>query len=43
MTGTLMLNEAAIEAARQFKFKPGKQKDKLVKVWVSIPFNFSLR
>lgn len=38
-----LLNEAAIEAARQFKFKPGKQRDKLVKVWVSIPFNFSLR
>lgn len=38
-----LLDEAAIEAAKQFKFKPGKQRDRLVKVWVSIPFNFRLK
>lgn len=38
-----LLDESAIEAARQFKFKPGKQRDKFVKVWVSIPFNFKLK
>jgi protein TonB len=38
-----LLDEAAIEAAKQFKFKPGKQRDKFVKVWVSIPFNFRLK
>ncbi len=38
-----LLDEAAIEAAQQFKFKPGKQRDKFVKVWVSIPFNFKLK
>jgi protein TonB len=30
-----LLDKAAIDAARQFKFKPGKQRDKYVKVWVS--------
>jgi len=38
-----LLDESAIEAARQFKFKPGKQRDRFVKVWVSIPFNFKLK
>ncbi len=38
-----LLDESAIEAAKQFKFKPGKQRDKFVKVWVSIPFNFKLK
>lgn len=38
-----LLDESAIEAASQFKFKPGKQRDKFVKVWVSIPFNFKLK
>jgi protein TonB len=38
-----LLDEAAIDAAKQFKFKPGKQRDKFVKVWVSIPFNFKLK
>lgn len=37
-----LLDKAAIEAAKQFKFKPAKQKDKLVKVWMSIPFTFKL-
>lgn len=38
-----MLDEAAIAAAKQCKYKPGKQRDKFVKVWVSIPFKFYLR
>ncbi len=32
----------AIEAAKQFVFKPGYQRDKPVKVWVVIPFRFKL-
>ncbi len=35
-----MLDQAAIAAAMQFKYKPGKQRDRFVKVWVSIPFRF---
>ncbi len=38
-----MLDEAALAAARQFKFKPGQQRDKKVKVWMAIPFVFRLR
>lgn len=38
-----MLDEAALTAAKQCKYKPGKQRDKFVKVWVSLPFKFSLR
>ncbi|RMG63293.1 MAG: energy transducer TonB [Calditrichaeota bacterium] len=38
-----LLDEAAIEAAKQFKFKPGKQRDRYVKVWMTIPFNFRLK
>ncbi len=38
-----LLDEAAVNAAKQFKFKPGKQRDRYVKVWVSIPFNFRLK
>lgn len=38
-----LLDEAAVTAAKQFKFKPGKQRDRFVKVWVSIPFNFRLK
>jgi len=38
-----LLDEAAVTAAKQFKFTPGKQRDKFVKVWVSIPFNFKLK
>ncbi len=34
---------AAMEAARQFEFKPGKVNGKPVKVWVAIPFNFRLK
>ena len=38
-----MLDEAAITAAMQCKFKPAKQRDKFVKVWMSVPFKFNLR
>lgn len=38
-----MLDDAAIAAARKFKFKPGKQRDRFVKVWMTIPFTFRLR
>lgn len=37
-----LLDNAAVEAAKQFKFVPGKQNGKPVKTWVSIPFNFKL-
>lgn len=36
-------DQAAVEAAKQFKFKPGKQRDRYVKVWMSIPFTFRLK
>jgi len=38
-----MLDDAAIAAAIQFKFKPGKQRDRLVRVWMSVPFQFRLK
>ncbi|UCF62993.1 MAG: energy transducer TonB [bacterium] len=38
-----MLDDAAMDAARQFKFKPGKQRDRFVKVWMTIPFTFRLK
>jgi len=37
------LDEAAIEAIRKTRFKPAKQRDIPVNVWVSIPINFKLR
>lgn len=41
-SGNQMLDEAALGAARQWKFTPAKQRDKFVRVWVSIPINFRL-
>ncbi len=38
-----MLDEAAVSAALQCKFKPAKQRDKFVKVKMNIPFDFKLR
>jgi protein TonB len=38
-----MLDDAAMDAAKQFKFKPGKQRDRFVKVWMTIPFTFRLK
>jgi protein TonB len=36
-------DEAAIEAIKKVKWKPALQRDKPVKVWVSIPVNFKLK
>lgn len=38
-----MLDEAALSAARQCKFKPAKQRDKFVRVKMNIPFHFKLK
>jgi protein TonB len=38
-----MLDDAAMAAAKLFKFKPGKQRDRFVKVWMTIPFTFRLK
>ncbi|MBN2366315.1 MAG: energy transducer TonB [Calditrichaeota bacterium] len=38
-----MLDDAAKAAAKDFKFKPGKQRDRFVKVWMTIPFTFRLK
>ena len=37
-----MLDEAALSAAKKCTFKPAKQRDKFVKVKMSIPFDFRL-
>ncbi len=36
------LNEAAISAIRKTRFKPAKQRDRTIGVWMSIPVNFKL-
>jgi protein TonB len=41
-SGNQMLDEAALAAARKSKFTPAKQRDKFVRVWVSIPIRFKL-
>jgi protein TonB len=41
-SGNQMLDEAALVAARKAKFTPAKQRDKFVRVWVSIPMSFRL-
>ncbi|MFQ6676154.1 MAG: energy transducer TonB [Fidelibacterota bacterium] len=37
------LDEAAVEAIRKTPFKPAKQRDRPVGVWISIPINFKLK
>lgn len=37
-----IFEQPAIEAAKRWKFKPGYQRDRPVKVWVAIPFIFKL-
>ncbi len=37
------LDEAAMDAIRKTRFKPAKQRDRAVGVWISIPVNFRLR
>ncbi len=41
-SGNQMLDQAALTAARKWKFSPAKQRDKFVRVYVSIPINFRL-
>ena len=41
-SGNQMLDQAALAAARRAKFTPAKQRDKFVRVWVSIPIKFQL-
>ena len=43
LKGHPMLNEAALEAAKKYRFNPGMQGDKPVSVKWNIPFNFRLR
>ena len=38
-----MLDEAALAAAKKCKFKPAKQRDKFVRVKMTIPFHFKLK
>ncbi len=41
-SGTVSLDEAAVEAAYEFKYKPGIQDGRPVKVWVTYPVEFTL-
>lgn len=41
-TGYPILDNAALEAARKWTFTPAMQRNKPVRVWVSIPFTFTL-
>ncbi len=41
-SGNQMLDEAALAAARQWKFSPAKQRDRFVRVYVSFPIDFKL-
>ena len=36
------LNEAAMTAIRKSRFKPAKQRDQEIAVWMSIPINFKI-
>lgn len=42
-SGNRSLDDAAVAAARQCRFSPGIQGDRPVRVWVSMPFKFSLQ
>jgi periplasmic protein TonB len=41
--GHPMLDDAALEAAKKWKFSPGKQRDRFVKVRMTIPIDFKLK
>ena len=41
-SGNASLDQAAVDAALRSKFTPAYQRDKPVRVWVSIPFRFTL-
>jgi TonB family protein len=36
-------SEAAAKAVKQVRFKPAKQRDQAIGVWIAIPINFRLR
>jgi periplasmic protein TonB len=42
-SGNASLDQAAVDAAMRSKFSPARQRDKAVRVWVSIPFRFTLQ
>jgi TonB family protein len=42
-SGNQSLDASAIEAALKAKFTPAKQRDKAVRVWISIPYRFTLK
>jgi protein TonB len=42
-SGNPMLDEAALRAARLAQFTPARQRDQVVRVWVSIPVAFRLK
>ncbi len=37
------LNESAVEALRKTRFRPAKQRERPVAVWITIPINFKLQ
>ena len=37
------LDEAAISAIRKTRFRPARQRERAVGVWISIPVNFKLK
>ena len=37
------LNESAIAALRKTRFRPAKQRETKVGVWITIPINFTLQ
>lgn len=41
-SGHAILDEAAVEGCKKFKFTPAKQRDRPVRVWVSMPIDFKL-
>jgi protein TonB len=41
-SGNQMLDQEALAAARKWKFSPAKQRDKFVRVYISIPMEFKL-
>lgn len=41
-SGYSILDESALKAARIARFTPAKQRDQFVRVWVSIPYKFTL-
>lgn len=38
-----LLDRAAVAAARQCRFRPGRQREMPVKAWLAVPYRFSLR